>query len=168
MSHRLSACHRAAMSSCTRYRVLVALWLGLGMTACDRAAELETALEARRGEWNRGVAAIRLRQSATMGRFNALAPPAANSGGYAQHARTRVVVLSAHQSLSDLENAAIQAGRQIEAAIQRDTDEASRLLEEENANIVRDLARMTERTATTERQVADLEWGATASESKGE
>jgi hypothetical protein len=126
------------------------------------------ALEARRVEWNRGVAALRLRHSATMGRFNVLPAPASDSGGYARHARARAIVLSTNQTLSDLENAIAQAGRRIEAAIRRDTGEASRLLEEENAKILRDTARMAERSAMTDRQIVDLESGSTASESKGE
>jgi hypothetical protein len=162
------AAPRRPQSLLRRSGAVAVLSLALGIFGCDRTAELEAALDGHRADWARGIAALRMRHSATMGQFNSHPTPPTDSGSYARHARARAIVLGTNQSLSDLDNAAIQAAQRVEAAIRRDTEAAERALEEGNANIRRAIARMAERSATTERQIAALETGAMALESKGE
>jgi hypothetical protein len=164
----VAAARRRPQSLLRRSGAVAVLSLALGILGCDRAAELEAALAGHRADWTRGIAALRMRHGATMGRFNSHPTPPTDSGSYARQARARAIVLSTNQSLSDLDNAATQAAQRVEAAIRRDTGAAERVLEEGNAEIHRAIARMAERSATTERQIAALETGAMASESKGE
>ena len=89
--------------------------------ACDRSAEIRSALEVQHADWNRRVSALQSRVGNLEARLKAL-PPAPNGGNGAplvQRQRLQASVIGARQTLSDIQSHAADGVRDVESAIRR-------------------------------------------------
>jgi len=131
---------------------------GATTSGCDRTRALDESLRARQSEWKGQLAAIRLQATNLMAQLKRVpAPPDGDGRARAAFAATRSIVLGADRSLSELDTAAVDAARRVEAAIKRGPGDAARALEEEDRQIQSELRRMWEYVRIARREVVVLE-----------